>query len=74
MFLVQVVTIEKQHKLCTLKSNTGFLFFDVSLFPGIFGAISAFSLYGEYTSYVLSFRMVFFYLVTTGWTFLHQLM
>ena len=28
----------------------------------------------EITSYVLSFRMVFFYLVTRGWIFLHQLM
>ena len=28
----------------------------------------------ESTSYVLSFRMVFFYLVTTGWIFLHQFM
>ena len=39
----------------------------MSLVPSIF---SAFSLYGESTSYVLSFQMVFFrYLVTTGWIF-----
>ena len=42
----------------------------MSFFPSIFCTISAFSLYGlESTSYVLSFRMVFFYLVTTGWIF-----
>ena len=46
-----------------------FLFLEMSLFPSIFLTISAFSLYGESTPYVLSFRMVFFYLVTTGWIF-----
>ena len=44
----------------------------MSLFPSIFCAISLpFSLVNsmENTSYVFSFRMVFFYLVTTGWVF-----
>ena len=40
----------------------------MSLFPSIFCTISAFSLYGECVVR-FSFRMVFFYLVTTGWIF-----
>ena len=39
---------------------------ELSLFPSIFVPLT-FSLCMESTSYVLSFRMVFFYLVTTGW-------
>ena len=36
----------------------------------MFCTIAAFSLYGdESTSYVFSFRMVFSYLVATGWIF-----
>ena len=47
-----------------------FPFVCLEVFPSIFCTISAFSLYGlESTSYVLSFRMVLFYLVTTGWIF-----
>ena len=42
----------------------------MSLFPSFFCTISAFSLdYMESTSYVFSFRMVFFYLLTTGWVY-----
>ena len=51
-----------------------FVYLEMSLFPSIFCTIiAAFSYYTinsmERTSYVLSFRMVFFYLVTTGWIF-----
>ena len=42
-----------------------FLFF----FPSIFCTIAVFFCMESSTSYVLSFRVVFFYLVTTGWTF-----
>ena len=43
-------------------------------FRVFFSNISTFSLYGEEsTSYVFSFRMVFFYLVTTGWILCHSL-
>ena len=35
----------------------------------MFCTIAAFSLNGEHVVRVLSFRMVFFYLVTTGWIF-----
>ena len=45
-----------------------FIYLEMSLFPSIFCTVSAFSLYGEY-AYVLSFRMVFFYLVTKGCIF-----
>ena len=43
----------------------------MSLFPSIFFIFVPFplSLCMESTSYVLSFRIVFFYLVTTGWIF-----
>ena len=41
---------------------------EMSLFPSIFCAFPL-SPCMESTSYVLSFRMVFFYLVTTGWIF-----
>ena len=41
---------------------------DVSFSEYIFVPLS-FSLYLESTSYVFPFRMVFFYLVTTGWIF-----
>ena len=41
----------------------------MSLFPSIFCTIAVFSLYGEYVVRFLSFRMVFFYLMTTGWIF-----
>ena len=40
----------------------------MSLFPSIFVPLT-FSLCMESKSYVFSFRMVFFYLVTTGWIF-----
>ena len=48
-----------------------FVYLEMSLFPSIFFVPLPFSLCTcmESTSYVLSFRMVFFYLVTTGWTF-----
>ena len=49
-----------------------FVYLGMSLFfRFFFGTIAVFSLYGEYnTSYVLiSFRMVFFDLVTAGWIF-----
>ena len=51
-----------------------FLFFSFCLFGDVafseYLTIAAFSLYDmESTSYVLFFRRVFFYLVTTGWTF-----
>ena len=51
-------------------SYTCFLsfFLEMSLFPSIFCTIAAFSLNGKYDD-VLSFRMVFFYLVTTGYIF-----
>ena len=45
-----------------------FVSLEVSRFPSIVVPLS-FSLYMESTSYVFSFRMVFFYLVTTGWIF-----
>ena len=45
-----------------------FVYLEMSLFLSIFCTIAVFSLYIESTSYVLSFRMVF-YLVTTGWSF-----
>ena len=46
------------------------LFLEVSLFPSIVCTIFAFYLYGEYVvRSCLSFRMVFFYFVTTGWVF-----
>ena len=53
-------------------SHTCFVFFPpfVSLEMSLFRAFfvpSPFSLCMESTPYVLSFRMVFFYLVTTGW-------
>ena len=38
-------------------------------FPSVFNVPFPLSLCMESTSYVLSFRMVFFYLVTTGWIF-----
>ena len=41
-------------------------YLDMSLFPSIFCTALPFSNCMESTSYVLSFRMVFFYLVTTG--------
>ena len=46
-----------------------FLFLGDVAFSEYFCTIAAFSLCTESTSYVFSFRMVFFYLVTTGWTF-----
>ena len=42
---------------------------DVALSEYLICTIPLFSLYKESTSNVLSFRMVFFYLVTTGWIF-----
>ena len=45
------------------------VYLDMSLFPSIFCTELPFSNCMESTSYVLSFRMVFFYLVTTGWIF-----
>ena len=45
-----------------------FCLFGVSLFPIFFGGGGHCRLL-LYTSYVFSFRMVFFYLVTTGWIF-----
>ena len=41
---------------------------EMSLFPSIFVPL-LFSLCMESTSYVFSFPMVFFYVVTTGWIF-----
>ena len=46
-----------------------FFFFEMSLFPSIFFVPFPLSLCMESTSYVLSFRIVFLYLVTTGWIF-----
>ena len=48
----------------------------MSLFSGIFCTVTLpFSLCMESTSYAFPFRMVFFYLVTTGWIFgINQLM
>ena len=46
-----------------------FVYLEVSLFPSIFFVPFPLSLCMESTSYVLSFRMVFSYLVTTGWIF-----
>ena len=46
-----------------------FLSFFLSLFPSFFFVPFPLSLCIESTSYVLSFRMVFFYLMTTGWVF-----
>ena len=43
-------------------------YWQISLFPIFFVSFSL-SLCTESTSYVLSFRLVFFYLVTTGWIF-----
>ena len=37
--------------------------------PEYFRNIAVFSLFGEYVVYVFPYRMVFFYLVTTGWIF-----
>ena len=45
-----------------------FVYLEMSLFPSIFVPLPL-SLCMESTSYVLSFRMVFFYLVTTVWMF-----
>ena len=45
-----------------------FDYLEMSLSPSIFFPL-LFSLCMESTPYVLSFRMVFFYLVTTGWIF-----
>ena len=62
-----------------LDSHTCFFFFfpfvylEISLFPSIFVLFPLSLCCIESTSYVLSFRMVFFYLVTTGWIVLHQL-
>ena len=41
----------------------------MSLFPRFFFVQFPLSLCMESTSYVLSFRMVFFYIVITGWMF-----
>ena len=48
---------------CTLPGNK------LSIFPSNFFVSFPLSLCMESTSYVLSFRMVFFYLMTTGWIF-----
>ena len=45
-----------------------YLFGDVAFSEFFFAPLPFFSLY-ESTSYVRSFRMMFFYLVTTGWIF-----
>ena len=42
-------------------------FLEMSLYPSIFFVPFPLSLCMERTSYVLSFLMVFFYLVATGW-------
>ena len=60
---------------CADSHNTCFFFssFFLSLFPSIFFCtISAFTLHGEYTSYVLSFRMVFFLPCDHGLDFWHH--
>ena len=46
-----------------------FVYLEMSLFPSIFFIPLPLSLCLESTSYVLSFRIVFFYLVTTGCIF-----
>ena len=51
-----------------------YIYLEMSLFPSIFCTIAVFSLYGKSTSYVLSFRMVFFLPCADGLDFLHQLM
>ena len=51
-----------------------FVSLEVSLFSNIFVTfIAVSSLCTENTSYVFPFRMVFSYLVTMGWIFLHRL-
>ena len=45
-----------------------FVYFEMPLFPNMFCTIAV-SLCTESTPYVISFRMVFSYLVTTGWIF-----
>ena len=46
-----------------------FVYLEMSLFPSPFFVPFPLSLCMENTSYVLSFRMVFFYVMTTGWIF-----
>ena len=46
-----------------------FVYMEMSLFQSFFFVPCPLSLCMESTSYVLSFLMVFFYLVTTGWIF-----
>ena len=46
-----------------------FFFLEMSFFPSTFFVAFPLSLCVESTSYVLSFRMAFFHLVTTGWMF-----
>ena len=46
-----------------------FVYLEMSLFPNIFFVPFPLSVCIGSTSYVLYFRMVFFYLVTTGWIF-----
>ena len=50
------------------KPRPFFLFLEMSLFQSICVSLP-FSLCMESTSYVFPFRVVFFYLVTTGWIF-----
>ena len=52
----------------TIATRVSFSFFGYVAFSELFCTISAFSLDGEYVVRS-SFRMVFFYLVTTGWIF-----
>ena len=46
-----------------------FVYLEMSLFPSIFGYHSRFLYVWRVRRTVLSFRIVFFYLVTTGWIF-----
>ena len=55
-----------------VSSFVSFVYLEMSLFPSTFVPWPL-SLCMESTSYFFSFRIVFFYLVTSSWIFLHQL-
>ena len=64
-------SIALRHAGAPIATRVSFFFFffvfgDVA-FSEYFCAIVVFSLYGEYAVHFFPFRMVFFYLVTTGW-------
>ena len=68
-FVLSFFVMQAPRKPHVFLSFFPFVYLEMSLFPSFFFVPFPLSLCMKSTSYVISFRMVFFYFVTMGWIF-----